>query len=87
MSTDDDVIIADPEGEYDPIVKAFGGQVIDIGTNSSDHINAMDMAEGYGDSGNSIADKSQFVMSLFEQLDTNHGGISSTDKSIIDRLY
>ena len=43
------------------------------------------MAEGYGDSGNSIADKSQFIMSLYEQLDTNHGGISSTDKSIIDR--
>ena len=85
MSTDDDVIIADPEGEYDQIVNAFGGQVIDISTNSTDHINAMDMTEGYGDSGNSIADKSQFIMSLFEQLDTNHGGISSSDKSIIDR--
>ena len=45
----------------------------------------MDMSEGYGDSGNAIADKSQFIMSLFEQLDSNHGGISPIDRSIIDR--
>lgn len=85
MSTDDDVLILDPEAEYDPIVKSFGGQVVEIGTNTSNHINAMDMSEGYGDSGNGVADKSQFIMSLFEQLDTHHNGISSIDKSIIDR--
>lgn len=85
MSTDDDILICDPEGEYDPIIEALGGQIIQIGTNSSDHINAMDMSEGYGDSGNAIADKSQFIMSLFEQLDANHGGISPIDRSIIDR--
>ena len=71
LSTNDDIIIADPEGEYDPIIKAMKGQIIRIGTNSKDYINAMDMSEGYGDSGNAIADKSQFIMSLFEQLDTN----------------
>lgn len=85
MSTDDDILICDPEGEYDPIIEALGGQIVEIGTNSSDHINAMDMSEGYGDSGNSIADKSQFIMSLFEQLDANHGGISPIDRSIINR--
>lgn len=85
LSTNDDIIIADPEGEYDPIIKAMKGQIIRIGTNSKDYINAMDMSEGYGDSGNAIADKSQFIMSLFEQLDTNHGGISPIDRSIIDR--
>ena len=85
LSTNDDIIIADPEGEYDPIIKAMKGQIIRIGTNSKDYINAMDMSKGYGDSGNAIADKSQFIMSLFEQLDTNHGGISPIDRSIIDR--
>lgn len=43
------------------------------------------MVEGYGDSGNSIADKSQFLMSVFENLDANHGGITPIDRSIIDR--
>lgn len=47
----------------------------------------MDMTEGYGESGNAIADKSQFIMSLFEQLETNrkNSGISALDRSIIDR--
>ena len=45
----------------------------------------MDMSEGYGDSGNPIGDKSQFVMSLFEQLDSNKKGITPIDRSIIDR--
>lgn len=85
LSTDDDIIIADPEGEYDPIINALGGQIINIGTNSNDYINAMEMLDGYGDSGNSIADKSQFIMSLFEQLDINHGGVTAIERSIIDR--
>ena len=79
LSTNDDIIITDPEGEYDLFIKALGRQIIRIGTNSKDYINAMDMSEGYGDSGNAIADKSQFILSLFEQLDTNHGGISPID--------
>ena len=43
----------------------------------------MDMLEGYGDSGNPVGDKSQFIMSLFEQLDRD--GIKPVDRSIIDR--
>lgn len=84
MSTDDDVLICDPEGEYSAIVEAFGGEVIDIAAGSKDHINAMHMTEGYGDSGNPVGDKSQFIMSLFEQLDSNDG-ITPIDRSIIDR--
>lgn len=85
MSTNDDVLICDPEGEYDPIIKEFGGEVIEIAAGSKDHINAMDMEEGYGDSGNPVGDKSQFIMSLFEQLDMNHSRITPVDRSIIDR--
>lgn len=85
MRTDDDILICDPEGEYDPIIKEFGGEVINIAAGSKDHINAMDMEEGYGDSGNPVGDKSQFIMSLFEQLDMNHSRITPIDRSIIDR--
>ena len=85
-SRQDDIIVVDPEGEYDEIIKALKGQIIEIGANSSHHINAMDMTDGYGESGNSVADKSQFIMSLFEQLeaDTRHH-ITAFDRSIIDR--
>lgn len=85
MSTNDDILICDPEGEYDEIIKEMGGEIIKIGANSKDRINAMDMSKGYGDSGNSIGDKSQFIMSLFEQLDYSKDGITSIDRSIIDR--
>ena len=60
-------------------------KLFNIAAGSKDHINAMDMEDGYGDSGNPIGDKSQFVMSLFEQLDMNHDGITPIDRSIIDR--
>ena len=83
LATDDDIIICDPEAEYTSLVKELGGEVISIAAGSRNHINAMDMNEGYGDSGNPVGDKSQFVMSLFEQLDRD--GIKPIDRSIIDR--
>ena len=82
ISTDDDVLVCDPEGEYG-IVETFGGQIIRIAAGSSDHINAMDMVEGYGDNKDPIIDKSEFILSLFEQLDRNHN-LSVIEKGIID---
>lgn len=69
--------------DYTALVEMLNGEVIHMSAGSKDHINAMDMVEGYGDTGNSIGDKSQFIMSLFEQLDTD--GIKPVDRSIIDR--
>ncbi|SBW00866.1 conserved hypothetical protein [uncultured Eubacteriales bacterium] len=82
IATDDDILVCDPEGEYG-IVEALGGEVIRIAAGSPDHINAMDMVEGYGDSGNPIIEKSEFILSLFEQLDRNHS-LSVIEKGIID---
>ena len=83
LNTNDDILICDPEREYS-MLKNFGAEIIRIAAGSPDHINAMDMVEGYADTHNPIALKSQFVMSLLEQLDQNHE-LSSKDKSIIDR--
>ncbi len=83
LSTDDDILICDPEGEYSTLVKALGAEVIEISAGSKDHINAMDMTEGYGDGANPVVDKSEFVLSLFEQLDKK--GLGAKEKSIIDR--
>ncbi len=83
LATNDDILICDPEREYASLIAAMGGEVIRIAAGSRDHINAMDMVEGYGDGGNPIIDKSEFVLSLFEQLDKS--GIGAKEKSIIDR--
>lgn len=53
-------------------------------TASDNHINAMDMNKDYGDGANPVILKSEFIMSLCEQLigGTNLG---AKQKSIIDR--
>ena len=79
-----DIIIIDPEREYTPLVRALGGEIINISATSSTHINAMDMNREYGDGANPVILKSEFIMSLCEQLigGTNLG---AKQKSIIDR--
>lgn len=83
LSTDDDILVCDPEREYG-FLREFGAEIIHIAAGSDDHINAMDMVEGYSDTKNPIAQKSQFIMSLLEQLDQTRE-LTSIDKSIIDR--
>ena len=83
LATGDDILICDPEREYASLIEAMGGEVIRIAAGSKDHINAMDMVDGYGDGRNPVIDKSEFVLSLFEQLDSK--GLSAKEKSIIDR--
>ena len=79
-----DIIIIDPEREYSPLVKAMQGEVIHIAATSENHINAMDMNSDYGDGANPVILKSEFILSLCEQLigGTNLG---AKQKSIIDR--
>ena len=82
LSSRDDIIILDPEGEYTPLVKALGGSVIRFAVGGTDWLNAMDMENGYGE-GSPVAFKSQFIMSLLKQVDPD--GIGPHQKSIIDR--
>ena len=83
MFPEDDILVCDPENEYSALIKALCGEVIRIAPGSDDHINAMDMVEGYGEGSDPVIDKSEFVCSLFEQLDKN--GLAPEEKSIIDR--
>ena len=68
LSGDADIIIIDPEREYSQLVKAMGGEIINISATSKNHINAMDMSKDYGDGANPVILKSEFIMSLCEQL-------------------
>lgn len=85
LNTEDDILICDPEGEFAPLVEAMGsdiGTVIHVAAGGKDRLNAMYMVEGYGEN-NPIVEKSQFIMSLVEQIDKT--GVGSQQKSIIDR--
>ena len=82
LKDDGDILIIDPQREYGQLVKALGGEIINISASSSTHINALDMPKDYGSSEDVLALKSQFLMSLCDIV--SEGKISSQDRSIID---
>lgn len=85
LNSDDEVLICDPEGEYAPLVEALmgdEGSVIHVAAGGKDRLNAMYMVDGYGEN-DPIIVKSQFIMSLIEQIDRK--GVGPQQKSIIDR--
>lgn len=84
LSTDDDILILDPESEFGYLTEALGGEVIRVSASSATHINALDMDKAYGDERNPLIEKSEFVLSLFEQL-VGDAGVSAREKSILDR--
>ena len=79
-----DILLIDPEREESSLVKALGGEVIKISATSNNHINAMDMNSEYGDGANPVILKSEFILSLCEQL-IGSGNLGAKQKSIIDR--
>jgi type IV secretory pathway VirB4 component len=79
-----DVILIDPEREYTPLVNAFGGEIVRISATSNNHINAMDLNEEYGDGANPVILKSEFILSLCEQL-IGGQNLGAKQKSLIDR--
>ena len=85
LNTEDDVLICDPENEFGALAAALGEEtatVIHMAAGGKDRLNAMYMVDGYGEN-NPIVEKSQFIMSLIEQIDPS--GVGAHHKSIIDR--
>lgn len=90
LFTNDDIIIVDPEREYAPLVSNLGGESITLSASSNNHINAMDINNDFNTEDNPISIKSEFLISLFDQLlktgdARNSGGVGAKEMSIIDR--
>ena len=84
LSTDYDILVIDPEREYTNLVKSLGGEVLVLSAQSDTHINPLDLTEGYSEGANPLAEKAEFVMSLFEELNVGYG-VGPAEKTIIDR--
>ena len=84
LATEDDILILDPESEFGNLTVALGGEVVKVSATSGMHLNAMDMDSSYGDDTNPLIEKSEFLLSVFEQL-IGAGNLDAKDKSIIDR--
>ena len=85
LLTGDDVVICDPEGEYGPVVRACGGQVVRISSTSAHHVNPMDINLDYSDEDNPLALKSDLVLSLIEVIMGGRSGLTAAEKSVVDR--
>jgi len=85
LTTTDDIIIYDPEGEYFPLVDALHGQRIKISANSTNYLNPMDIPIQDEYEEDPIQMKSTFILSLCEIIvGSGYNGISPVERSLID---
>lgn len=87
LGTVDDIIVIDPENEYGPLMEILNGAIIPIEAGGSNYINPLDMDAYYaGEKGKDpIVLKTDFVLSLCETVCGYYGGVTPSQKSIIDR--
>jgi type IV secretory pathway VirB4 component len=83
--TGDDIIISDPEGEYHPLVKRLGGQVIRLSPVSAQYVNPMDINPDYADDEDPLTLKSDFILSLCELIVGCKEGLQPVERTVIDR--
>lgn len=84
LCTEDDIIVADPEGEYHPLVNRMGGQVVKLSPNSTQYLNPMDINMEY-DEDDPLSLKSDFILSLCELIIGGKDGLQPVERTIIDR--
>ena len=85
LLTEDDIIVADPEGEYFPVAQRLGGQVVKLSPVSPHYLNPMDVNPDYADDEDPLTLKSDFVLSLCELIIGGKDGLQPVEKTIIDR--
>lgn len=79
----DEIIIIDPQDEYQKIITDLKGQRIDISTSSSTFINPFDLDINY-DEKNPVKAKTEYLIALVESF-LDGTKLTGEDKSIIDR--
>ena len=85
LATQDRIVIVDPMGEYSPLVRRLGGQVIEIAPDSPHHINPMDIEMGMNDEDSPLSMKADFLLSLCELVVGGKDGLQPIEKTVIDR--
>ncbi|MFA7462672.1 MAG: conjugal transfer protein TraE, partial [Anaerovoracaceae bacterium] len=85
LATKDRIIIVDPMGEYAPLVRRLGGEVIDISPESAHHINPMDLNLNLAGDESPLSMKADFLLSLCELIVGGKEGLQPIEKTVIDR--
>ena len=87
LTTKDRIIVVDPMGEYAPLVRRLGGQVLELAPDStlSHFINPMDIQMSAADEDSSLSMKADFILSLCELILGGKDGLQPVEKTVIDR--
>ena len=85
LATDDRIIVVDPMGEYAPLIRRLGGQVIEISPGSPHFINPMDIAINLNDEDSPLSMKADFLLSLCELVVGGKEGLQPIERTVIDR--
>lgn len=82
-----DIIIIDPEREYSPLVRALGGEIINISATSPTHINAMDMNREYGDGANPVTGLGMGSEVVWNGVPVLYRGAPTSAATLIPELF
>ena len=85
LATNDDILIADPEAEYYPLVQRLGDQVIKISPTRRQYVNPMDLNLDYSDDESPLSLKVDFLLSFCDIVVGSKDGLQPIEKTVIDR--
>ena len=85
LTTKDRIIVVDPMGEYSPLVRRLGGQVIEIAPDSPNHINPMDIQMSMSGDESPLSLKADFLLSLCELIVGGKDGLQPIERTVVDR--
>jgi conjugal transfer ATP-binding protein TraC len=77
-----EVIVIDPEGEYETLVPALGGEVVDFSSSSKIKLNPFDLSDVYEEGENQLGLK---ILSLHGLLKIIMGDMDAEHDAILDR--
>lgn len=83
----DDIIIIDPDREYEPVVSAFDGVTVRIDDSSHDRVNPLDIDLTIDDEDgrDPINVKTQSVLTMMNILIGGNEGLTPGERSLVDR--
>lgn len=80
----DEIIVIDPQGEYQPLIKAFNGQTLNISTSTNTYINPFDSSLQYEHDEEALNNKIEFSLAFIESI-VSSNGLSGEQKTLVDR--
>lgn len=80
----DQVIIIDPEGEYEKIRNAFGGALVDVSAGSSQRLNPLEITLNSDNDEDPIRERTSSVMGMMNSLIGGVNGLSPQQEGVLD---